>query len=473
MMINPFRQRRSVSPVVNRLLELCVHYQQQQQNSQNAPSSSLSTQQTADLNQQAERRIKALVKALAKSKRPQSIDELEKAILHRDSKTRCVIVPRAFETSQNPSRSNCVVEYCRLWRWPDLSNVNELKPVDYCPHAFHYHHDDICVNPFHYERVPTTYSVCVPRLPPEMSHPRHDLRSSSMNSHSQTQIPQNATYHTPIDQQSAQSPPSLSPESISSVESFRSPADLGNPDDNTSAMDTDHPPTTVSFVAPHPPPPLVPAAPAPDSNLTGERVPFEEPREWCRLSYYEMAQRVGEQYRATQPQVVIDGFTNPSNADRFCLGGLANVHRTEEIDRIRRHIGRGVKLYHIRGNVFAECLSGNPVFVQSPIANRRQGWHPATVVKIEPNVRFQIFDSDDFTDVLRQAILEGYESVFNLTKMCILRMSLVKGWGVDYGRPTVTGTPCWLEIHLDGPLKWLDTVLLTMRGPSESITSVS
>lgn len=155
MMINPFRQRRSVSPVVNRLLELCVHYQQQQQNSQNAPSSSLSTQQTADLNQQAERRIKALVKALAKSKRPQSIDELEKAILHRDSKTRCVIVPRSFETSQNPSRSNCVVEYCRLWRWPDLSNVNELKPVDYCPHAFHYHHDDICVNPFHYERVPS------------------------------------------------------------------------------------------------------------------------------------------------------------------------------------------------------------------------------------------------------------------------------------------------------------------------------
>lgn len=88
-------------------------------------------------------------------------------------------------------------------------------------------------------------------------------------------------------------------------------------------------------------------------------------------------------------------------------------------------------------------------------------------------MRFQIFDSDDFTDVLRQAILEGYESVFNLTKMCILRMSLVKGWGVDYGRPTVTGTPSWLEIHLDGPLKWLDNVLLTMRGPSESITSVS
>lgn len=89
------------------------------------------------------------------------------------------------------------------------------------------------------------------------------------------------------------------------------------------------------------------------------------------------------------------------------------------------------------------------------------------------DVRYQIFDSDDFTEVLRAAISEGYEAVFNLTKMCIIRMSLVKGWGEAYGRPTVTCTPCWIEIYLDGPLKWIDTVLLTMRGPTESINSVS
>ena len=121
------------------------------------------------------------------------------------------------------------------------------------------------------------------------------------------------------------------------------------------------------------------------TNTNGEQVPFDEPHEWCLISYYEMSTRVGEQFHASQPQVIIDGFTDPSNAERFCLGGLTNVHRTFEIDKARRHIGRGVKLFHIRGNVFAECISDNPVFVQSPITNQRFSWHPATVCKIPPS----------------------------------------------------------------------------------------
>jgi len=205
----------------------------------------------------------------------------------------------------------------------------------------------------------------------------------------------------------------------------------------------------------------------------GEQVPLEEPHEWCHISYYEMSNRVGESFRATQPQVIIDGFTDPSNAERFCLGGLTNVQRTFDIDKTRRYIGRGVKLYHMRGNVFAECISDNPVFVQSPISNQRFNWHPATVCKIPPTVRLKIFDSEDFTRILGSAVEEGYEAVYNLMRMCIIRMSFVKGWGVEYRRQAVTCTPCWVEIHLDGPLKWLDAVLSTMRGPTQSITSVS
>ncbi|CAF0955720.1 unnamed protein product [Adineta ricciae] len=459
--LSSVRNKRSVSPVVQRLLELCVHYQQQQQDNQNHASSSNANVQ--EMNKIAEKKIKALVKQVNKSKKQGSIEELENAILHKDPRTRCITIPNSSNaTEDGSSRSNPVVEYCRLWRWRNLTNQNELKPVDYCPNAVHYGQPNICVNPYHYERVPTSYSVYVPILPPYAMPSLTDIRSESMKDNIPPQIPQNTTYEAPFQQIPVS--PSLSPESIASQDSYLSPCDTMNSEDNAQQMAT---PMDLDDITP------VPSNPSQEPNRIGERVPFEEPHEWCHISYYEMSTRVGEQYRASQSQVIIDGFTDPSSAERFCLGGLTNVHRTTEIDKARRYIGRGVKLFHIRGSVFAECLSANPVFVQSPITNKRLSWHPATVCKIPPNVRLKIFDSDDFTQVLASAVNEGYKSVYQLMRMCIIRMSFVKGWGVDYGRQTVTCTPCWIEIHLDGPLKWLDSVLSTMRGPTDSITSVS
>ncbi|KAK0067845.1 mothers against decapentaplegic 3, partial [Biomphalaria pfeifferi] len=45
------------------------------------------------------------------------------------------------------------VIYCRLWRWPDLQNHQELQPGDRCEYAFHLKKDQVCVNPYHYTRV--------------------------------------------------------------------------------------------------------------------------------------------------------------------------------------------------------------------------------------------------------------------------------------------------------------------------------
>lgn len=68
------------------------------------------------------------------------------------------------------------------------------------------------------------------------------------------------------------------------------------------------------------------------------------PEHWASITYYELDHIVGETFRVPSSfnSVVIDGYVDPSGGNRFCLGALSNVHRCEQSEKARLHIGKGM-----------------------------------------------------------------------------------------------------------------------------------
>ncbi|XP_063700325.1 protein mothers against dpp [Culicoides brevitarsis] len=424
----------------------------------------------------AEKAVDSLVKKL--KKRKGAIEELERALSCPGQLSKCVTIPRSLDGRLQVSHRKGLphVIYCRVWRWPDLQSHHELKPIDACRFPFSAKEKEVCINPYHYKRVesPVLPPVLVPRhseyAPGHSMLPFHQLNDTNM--------PHNVSYST----QGFNS--HLGPQSP--LSSHIGPNSPGASSISSPGPGANSNPTSPYGSLPETPPPAYsPSEDGTNANSTGDApmdtqmnevapVSYQEPPYWASIAYYELNCRVGEVFHCNQTSVIVDGFTNPSNnSDRFCLGQLSNVNRNSTIENTRRHIGKGVHLYYVGGEVYAECLSDAAIFVQSRNCNHHHGFHPSTVCKIPPGCSLKIFNNQEFAQLLSQSVNHGFEAVYELTKMCTIRMSFVKGWGAEYHRQDVTSTPCWIEIHLHGPLQWLDKVLIQMGSPHNAISSVS
>lgn len=476
--------------------------------------------------------------ALVKKLRRQPIDQsglLFEVLKSKNENTPCITLSRSQDGRLQVSHRKMLphVMYCRIFRWPDLQSQHELKSVATCQYpAIKREQSKICVNPYHYARVehsvyppvvtprnneftnaspppesplspgsnyigspnynenphltpiPSQQHVFNSSLPAPLLHQQENPNSPSSylrtnHSHQQLQT-QNSSFNNYY--QSSQSPvsesnwyaganggagPSVSHESprhnlasyLGDLQSSPPPAYARN-DQKTA--------------------PLVPMDMSSDdsSQQTNSTFTGSDENSWCRITYAELNQKIGEPFKGSSPQVIVDGFTDPSvHNRRFSLGVLSNINRNSTIEMTRRAIRNGICLENKENQIYVKNLSESSIFFHSKNCNVENQLNQHTVVKIEPQQGHKLFDQKVFENLVQEAIRstdgKTYERLYSLIEHCTIKMSFVKGWGSLYQRQDVTSTPCWIEIHLSKPMALIDQYLRQTGPPSCQITSTS
>lgn len=468
--------------------------------------------------------VEVLIKRLKRQPNEQ-YSSLQQALHRKSEETPCITLSRSQDGRLQVSHRKMLphVMYCRIFRWPDLQSHHELRSVPNCLFPAHTREaSKICINPYHYSRVDHSVypPVVTPRRnelvdasPPPQSplSPGSNYTPQPQNSpayytnHAQQITPvssQSVTHHNPFSnslnpgspngpisfantnlnhhQQQAQALPISFNQNQSpnyDVNWFAASNGASNAD-----MNAESPQTVVQFDSQSSPPPGYTGR---DQFIVEEHnnhnmSPDEGREHWCRITYAELNQKIGEPFKGSSSEVIVDGFTNPTaHINRFSLGVLSNINRNSTIEMTRRAIRKGVRLENIQDSqIFVKNLSESSIFFHSKNCNVENQLNQHAVVKIEPEGRHKIFDQKVFENLIYEILHsqdrdKSYERLFSLTDHCIIKMSFVKGWGSIYQRQDVTSTPCWIEIHLLKPYALIDQYLRTVRPPTTQITSTS
>uniref|UniRef100_A0A1I8F9A2 Mothers against decapentaplegic homolog n=1 Tax=Macrostomum lignano TaxID=282301 RepID=A0A1I8F9A2_9PLAT len=282
------------------------------------------------------------------------------------------------------------VTACRLWRWPDLQSAQRAAALENCQMPYTARtQTELCVNPQHYTRLP----LCSPAQDPVLvCRPGTPAGSSGR-------------------QQRRRSPPT--------TRTPRSPSVYMSEDNDGAGSEGGR------IGALSPPQQQLPGQVQQQPQQPLYSVHYTEPEHWCSFI------------------TVRRSATDPSGAEPLSAWACCpNVHR---------QWCRACTTSN--GEVHVECLSRQPIFVQSPNGKPEAELGNAATVCCRIPARLCNL-------CCARAPSKASTSVYARSPRCAtIRIAFVKGWGSDYRRQLVTATPCWIEVHLNGPLLCLDQVL--------------